>query len=1047
MHVLSAWFTRNPVAANLVMMLALVAGYFSLTEIRIEGFPALPPSSVTVYTSYPGATPEQVDLNVSQRIVKSLEGVAGIKKSSSISSQSSSEVTVEKVSGYDLDRFQNEIQSRIDAISGLPGMVERSTVVRDEFKVEALTVQVYGDTDQMTLQKTARMVREKLLSDPTIAKLSTFGFRPYQIRIELDETQLQHFGLTLKEVSAIIWKNSLDYSTGELKSEGGAITIKADHKAFFYDDFVQMPITTLVNGTRITLKDVARVVDGFDESDFIARYNGVSAVGLQAYTTQKGDLLEVSEAAHKIVNSLHQQLPSGVQVEIWGEYSTYMKDRLHLLKTNAWQGLLIVFLLLALFLDLRLAFWVALGIPISMGAVFIVMGERLLDYSLNDITTFGLIVVMGILVDDAVIFGESVFETRRLTKDPIEGTIAGVRKVSTATTFGCMTTIAAFYPLLLIQNDLGQIFASFSMVVIIALIASLFESKFILPAHLAAIDLDAAPKKNILSRSWTFCQTLATKCLYFVNIRLYTPLLGRLLEHRYSALIVFITVGTIGVGCICQQKIRTVFFPEIPGQMITINLKMHSGSPLHLLIKNIGIVEDCGKQLNVKMKVSFATDLPPIARIMTVVEGENNATLWAELQPEKQREVGTMDILNRWRDKVGTLEGVEEISFNGSFETGGGFGVELTGSDDQTIAQAVEILKSRLATVKGVYDIKDDLSSPAPRIRLQLKEEAQHLGFTARDLASSIGDAFGGLEVQRVQRGSEEVKVIVRYQNEKRKYIQDLLQTRIVAPNGKRIPLTAIAKVFYDNQPVSVYRKNGLKTIEVTAKLDKKELSPTEAYDLIQEQIAPDIIEKYPDIHFGGDDEITEMKGGLKKALIVIFMLIYVLLAIPLKSYWQPIIIMSVIPFGFVGAAIGHGLMGHTLSVLSFFGMLAAMGIVINDSLVMLTRYNQLREENMPTNEALIKAGSSRFRPIFLTTVTTVCGLLPLLTETSEQAQYLIPAAISLAFGELFATPITLCLIPLLVKISEDFTRFFGFMQKTNNGADKHKPVPIFYEN
>lgn len=1033
MHVLSAWFTRNPVAANLVMMLALVAGYFSLTEIRIEGFPALPPSSITVYTAYPGATPEQVDLNVSQRIVKSLEGMAGIKKSSSVSSQSSSAVTVQKVNGYDMDRFQNDMQSRIDGISGLPRMAERSTVVRDEFNVEALTVQVYGDTDQMTLQKTARMVREKLLSDPTIAKLSTFGFRPYQILIELDETRLQQFGITLSAVSEIIQNNSLDYRTGKLKSEAGSISIQADHKAFFYDDFIHMAITTLADGTRITLKDVARVIDGFDESDLISRFNGVPAIGLQAYTTQKGDLLEVSAAAHKIVNSLHQQLPGGVQVEIWGESSTYMKDRLHLLKTNAWQGLLIVFLLLALFLDVRLAFWVALGIPISMGAVFVVMGERFLDYSLNDITTFGLIVVMGILVDDAVIVGESVFETRRLKKDPIEGTIAGVHKVSTATTFGCMTTIAAFYPLLLIQNELGQIFASFSMVVIIALLASLFESKFILPAHLAAIDLDAEPRKNILSRSWSFCQTFATKCLDFVNIRLYTPLLEWSLGHRYSALLVFITVGVIGIGCIYQQKIRTVFFPEIPGQIITINLKMHSGSPLHLLIKNIGIVEDCGEQLNAKMQESLGTDLPPIARIMTAVEGENNAILWAELQPEKQREVGTLNILKRWRERVGMLEGVEEIRFNGSFETGGGFGVEVTGRDDQTIAQAVEILKRRLATVKGVYDIQDDLSSPTPRIRLQLKEEAQHLGFTTRDLASSIGDAFGGLEVQRVQRGSEEVKVVVKYQEKNREYIQDLLQTRIVAPNGKRIPLTAIAKVYYDNQPVSVYRKNGLKTIKVTAKLDKKELSATEAYAMIQEQIALEIVEHYPDIQFGGDDDLEEMKGGLKKALVVIFMLIYVLLAIPLKSYWQPFIIMSVIPFGFVGAAIGHGLMGHTLSVLSFFGMLAAMGIVINDSLVMLTRYNQFREENMPTSEALIQAGTSRFRAIFLTTVTTVCGLLPLLTETSEQAQYLIPAAISLAFGELFATPITLCLIPLLIKISEDASCFFGYS----------KPVPV----
>lgn len=1033
MHSLSAWFTRNPVAANLIMMLALVAGYFSLTEIRIEGFPALPPRAIIVSTDYPGATPEQVDLNISQRIVKSLEGMGGIKKTSSVSSQSSSEVTVEKVNGYDLDRFQNEIQSRIDAIPGFPQMAERPTVVRDEFSVEALVVQVYGDTDQMTLQKTARMVKENLLSDPTIAKLSTFGFRPYQIRIELDETRLQQFGITLLKVSDIIEANSVDYRTGDLKSEAGSVIIKADRKAFFYDDFIQMPITTMGDGTRVTLNDVARVIDGFDESDLITRYNGVPSVGLQAYTTQKGHLLEVSDAAHKIVHSLQQQLPSGVQLEIWGEYSTYMRDRLDLLRNNAWQGLLIVFILLALFLDLRLAFWVALGIPISMGVVFIVMGERFLDYSLNDITTFGLIVVMGILVDDAVVVGESVFESRSQNKDPVEGTIAGVHKVSTATIFGCMTTIAAFYPLLLIQSDLGKIFASFSMVVIIALLASLLESKFILPAHLAAIDLNAAPSTNILARCWGFCQGVASKCLNFANRRLYTPLLKRLLIHRYSTLLVFITIGIVGIGCIYQQKIRTVFFPEIPGQIITIKLKMHRGSPLHLLMANIEKVEGDGVQINADLQKSMATKFPPVARIMTSVKDDSNAVVLAELQPEKQREVGALKVLNRWRDKVGELEGIEDISFSGSFETGGGFAVELTGRDDKTIKEALDIFKQRLAEVRGVYDVQDELSSGTPRIRLRLKEEAQHLGLTVRDLASSIGDSFGGLETQRVQRDGEELKVMVQYAKDKRKYIYDLLQTKIVTPNGSRIPLTAVAELYYDNQPTAVYRRNGLKTIEITAELDKDEVSATEAFEFIKNQIEPLITRQYPEIQIRGAGEIEEMgemKGGLIKALVVIFLLIYVLLAIPLKSYWQPFVIMSVIPFAFVGAAIGHGLTGHTLSVLSFFGMLAAMGIVINDSLVMLTRYNQFKEEKMETSVALLKAGTSRFRAIFLTTVTTVCGLLPLLTETSEQAQYLIPAAISLAFGEMFATPITLCLIPLLIKISEDISVFFGFAER-----------------
>ncbi len=1033
MHALSAWFTKNPVAANLVMMLALVAGLFSLTELRIEGFPALPPNSVTVYTVYPGATPEQVDLSVSQPIVKSLEGMAGVKKTSSSSSRSSSEVTIEKVTGYDLDRFQNEIQSRIEAIGDLPQMAERSTVVRDEFNVEALIVQIYGDTDQTTLQKTARMVKQELLSEPAIAKLDTFGFQPFQIRIEVDETQLQQFNITVPEIVEIIRTNSLDYRTGELKSEAGSITIQADRKAFFYNDFTNIPIKTLPDGSRILLSDIARIVDGFSETDLITRYNGAPAVGLQVFTTQKGDLLEVSKAAHKVVDSLTTQLPDGVHVEIWGEYADYMKARLNLLKSNALQGLLIVFLLLALFLDLRLAFWVALGIPISLGGVFIVMGERFLDYSLNDITTFGLIVVMGILVDDAVVVGESVFESRRKIKDPIEGTIDGVHKVSKATIFGCLTTIAAFYPLLLIENDLGKIFASFSMVVIIALLASLIESKFILPAHLAAINIDKAPGKNIVSRAWNSCQGAASKSLDLVSTRLYKPFIGCLVNHRYAALLVFITIGVAGIGSIYQGKIKTVFFPEIPGQFITVNLKMHSGSPLHLLLKNIETVENSGRELSNQIQESAGAKLPPIDKIMTAVLDDKSAFILAELQPEKQRAAETMEILKKWREKTGILEGIDKISFSGSFETGGGFSIELTGRDDQTIEQAVRLVEKRLGELNGVHDIQSDLSSGTPRVRLQLKEEAQHLGFSVRDLASSIGDSFGGFEIQRVQRDGEELKVMVRYEKEQRRYIQNLLQTKVAAPNGTRIPLTAIAELRYDNQPAEVYRKNGLKTITIKAKLDKKVISGSEAFTFINEQVEPTLKRRFPGIKVRGAgelEEMSEMKGGLKKALIVILLLIYVLLAVPLKSYWQPLIIMSVIPFGFVGAAIGHGLTGHPLSVLSFFGMLAAMGIVINDSLVLLTRYNQFRGEGVIIGDALIKAGTSRFRAIFLTTVTTVCGLLPLLTETSEQAQYLIPAAVSLAFGVLFATPITLCLVPLLIKISDDVVRFFGFSKE-----------------
>ncbi len=1038
MHTLSAWFTKNPVAANLIMLFVLIGGYFSLTEIRIEGFPALPPQSVTVHTVYTGVTPEQIDRSISQRILRELEGMPGIKRTSAVSSQGYSMVTVEKTTDIDINRFQNEIQSRIDSIPDFPQHAERPTITRDEFSVEAMVVQIYGATDKETLQKSARLVREKLQADPTIARIQRFGFQPFEIRIELDPLRLKALGLKLSDVAEVIRQQSLDYRTGSLKSSSGEIIIKADRSAIFYDDFINMPVTTLANGSRITLESVAKVIDGFGNNDYITRFNGHPAVGLQIFTTSKGHLLEVSEAAHRILAEVQNQLPSSIKTEIWAEYAVYMKDRLHLLKTNALQGLLIVFLLLALFLDLRLAFWVALGIPISISGAFIVMGERFLDYSLNDITTFGLIVVMGILVDDAVVVGESVYEARQQQKDPIKGTIQGVHKVSTATIFGCMTTIAAFYPLLLIQNDLARIFAGFSVVVIIALLASLLESKLILPAHLARVRLDAPPSQYLPARIWGFFQQKASNILEYKNKKIYVPLIRFLLHHRYSTLIIFITVGVIGIGAMVQGKIRMVFFPDIPGQIITVRLNMYNGSPMHLLHDNVAIIEKNSKELNSNLQQELDTELPPIANTMTAVLGENSAVIWAELQPADKREISTLELLKQWRDRVGTLEGVEELQFSGSYETGGEFIIEVTGRDEEVIASAITYFEKRFSELNGVEELRDDLDSARPRIRLELKKEAQHLGLSTRLLAERIGDGYGGLEVQRMQRDGEEVKVLISYEAEIKQHIDDLLQTQILLDDGRLLPITAVADIHYDTQLSSIYRRNGLKTVQVIAKLDNTKISASEAFNYIKNNIEPELINLYPGIQLRGAGEIEEMsamQSGLRKALVLIFLLIYVLLAIPLKSYWQPVIMISVIPFGFVGAAIGHGLTGHTLSILSFFGMLAAMGIVVNDSLVMLTRYNQFKEESMNTSEALIQAGSSRFRAIFLTTVTTVCGLLPLLTETSEQAQYLIPAAVSLAFGELFATPITLCLIPLLIRVSSDFQSFFNIKKTLSTTA------------
>lgn len=1029
MHTLTAWFTRNPVAANLIMLFVIVAGLFSLTEIRIEGFPSVPPRTISIVTTYPGASPEQVDLGISQRIIKALEGMPGMRRNSSVSNEGMSTVTVEKVSGYDLDRFQNEIKTRVDSISEFPQQAQRPVITRDEMTLEALLFQVYGDADEWTLQKTARLVREELLADPQITKIEAFGFRPYEIRIELDEARLEALGLSFADVSSVIARNSLDYTTGKLKEASGTITIRADGKASDFKSFANMTVRTGSDGSRVLLSDVAKIVDEFSDTDLVTRFNGKRAVGFSVFISGKGHLLRVSKAAHRIMERLQPQMPTGVEMDIWAEISPYMKERLFLLGSNAWQGLLIVFVLLALFLDLRLAFWVAMGIPISISAVLAVMGDHFLGHSLNDITTFGLILVLGILVDDAIVIGESVFESRRKIQDRFEGTIDGVNRVSTATVFGAFTTIAAFYPLLLIDNDLGKTFASFSVVVIVAILASLVESKFILPAHLAGLNLDQQKAPGHLESLWIPVQQFAWRCLDFVNYRIYQPFLRMALAHRYSALVVFVVITVVGVGSIFNGRIKTTFFPDVPGQTITVTLGMHSGSPKSLLLKNVQTIERSAQELNELLKQEFHTDQAPIARVMSAVMGDYNAEIWAELRPEKERLIKTMETLKRWRDQVGELEGAESLQFSGSFETGGGFAVEVTSRDSASLAAAVELVCEQLRRMDGVYDVIDDLKSGAPVVRLDLKPDAEHLGLSKRALAETIGDGFRGLETQRVQRDGEDVPVYLSYAPGHTRDLDDLLQSKVRTEAGALVPLGAIADVTSGYEPAAVYRKNAKRTVTIRAKLDKSVSDAMTVFERLQANAGPMLRDQYPGVELTEAGEVVEqreMETGLFKAVALIFLLIYVLLAVPLKSYWQPFIIMSVIPFGFVGAAIGHGLTGHTLSLLSFFGMLAAMGVVVNDSLVLLTRFNELRGEGVPLGEALVAAGTSRFRAIFLTTATTVCGLLPLLTESSEQAQYLIPAVISLAFGELFATPVTLCLVPLLLRVAEDFRRFFG---------------------
>jgi multidrug efflux pump subunit AcrB len=1034
MSALSAWFTKNPVAANLVMFLILIFGFFTLKTMRIEGFPAIPSSTITITTFYPGANAKQVDEGVTRKIEKALEGMPGLKKISSFSSKDYSEVSAEKISKYDMDRFQNDISSRVESIFNLPGMAERPVVSRDDYSIEALLVQVYGETDSKTLQDVSQQVRERLISDPEISKLDLFGLYDKELVIQPNLMKMEALNLSISDISYAIQENSSDNKSGMLKSKSGTILVKTVKKAENIKEFRNLPIITTQQGTTIYLHEIAEVNEEFQDLEYVSRFQGKPAVGIQIFTGKKGHLLKISDAANKIIEEMKRELPENIEIRIWGDYSVYMRDRLALLGENAWQGLLIVFVLLAIFLEFKLAFWVAMGVPISIAGTLAIMGDRFLGYSLNDITTFGMIIVLGILVDDAIVVGESVYDEQKKNSDAIQATIKGVHKVSTATVFGCFTTIAAFYPLLMINNDLGKVFASFAVVVIVSLLVSLFESKFILPAHLAAIKFSNTKPRNFITKNWKKIQDFAKDLLTYVNEKVYTPLLTFCLKFKYSVIMVFLTIAFIGVSLIFNGWIRTVFFPEVPGQIITVSIEMKQGSSISQLIDNIDLVEEKANEINQHYMTENNTEEPVIVNLMSAVTGDNSAMIFAELQPEEKRKMETMETLRQWRDKVSIRNNVRSMNFSGSEDTGGGFALNVSAGNNALTESAAKDVVKYLKTIGGIYNVRTNVKSGQTQVDLKLKPKADYIGISKDNLYSQISDYFGGREIQRLQQDTEEVKVRVILPNHNRSYLKDLTEIKIKLDNGNWIPLSSIADFVTSFAPAGIYRKNSQRIVSVYATLDKEKISATEVMTLVNQNLTKDLESKYKGLKIAGAgelEEISELKTELIFALIAIIILIYTFLAIPLKSYTHPLVIMSVIPFGIVGASIGHLIMNKPLSLLSFFGMMAVMGIVVNDSLVMLSRFTELREEGLNYKEALIQAGSSRFRAILLTTLTTVCGLLPLLTETSEQAQYLIPAAISLAFGELFATPITLFIVPVLIDISNDVKKsvrsFFSF--------------------
>ena len=1027
-HPFITWFTSNPVLANILMLSVLAAGIFTALNVRTEGFPAFAAESVTITVPIRGGTPENVERGVAIRIEEALESIAGIDEIRSVSTDSLATITVQAIEDYPISKLLDDVKIQVDAIPSLPEQAEKPVVTENKRASQVLWVEIYGSEDEAARKETARELRDELLAQPSISKVETIGARDYEISIEPSEEQLRRYGLTFQELATAVAQNSVDLGGGDIRSGRGDISLRARNQAYNKQDFENLPVRTNVDGTRIYVKDVATVRDGFVDQIFLNRFRGQPTTSLKVVTEGNDDIIKaVREARATVAN--FKNTPDGIKVTSWLDGATNIKDRLVLLSSNGLIGVSLVLGILMLFLNLRLAFWVAVGIPVSLAGAVALFPIPGIDMSVNIISAFGFLVVLGIVVDDAIVIGESIYSEKEAKGDgdpnPIQTTVIGVSKVVTPATFGVITTIAAFLPLTQVSGRLGNVFGQIATTVIFCLIFSLIESKLVLPAHLAKINVHRKPK-NVVSRNFARLQKAVSTGLNGFIQKCYRPAIEWAIPWRYAVLAAFIAIFILVIGLFPAGQLRFVFFPNIYNDNVSALLTLEQGqSPAYLHSQALRI-ESEARKLGANYKEKFGHD--PFVEIQVSASTNTIASIAAELTRSTLREaLPTEQIVQDWRTAVGNVAGARSLSFSATAgPPGGDIQINLESDNLEELEKAAKELRAEIATYPGTYDISDSFNSGKPEILYSITPEGEAAGFTMRDLALGVRDAFYGREAQRVQRGRDEVRVMVRYPEEQRGSQQTLREMRVRAPDGSAIPFTVIAETSYGEALASIERIDNKRVVTIDAAVNKALTTPQEVTQRLEADFFPEFLANHPSIFISESGE-AEQRGKSIKSLLTGFVFsiifIYVLIAIPLKSYLKPLIIMSVIPFGIIGALLGHYAMGIPISILSVFGILALSGVVVNDSLVLVCAVNDLQKEGKSLDEAVRMAGVNRFRAILLTTLTTFFGLAPLLLEKQVQAQFLKPMAASLAFGIVFATLITLFLLPILFLIINDIRK------------------------
>ena len=1055
------WMIRNRVTANLLMVFILVAGSFGAISLRKQVFPEFSPELINISVAYPGASPIEVEEAIVVPTEAALESIDEVEEVNATASQNLAVVTAELRSGVDKQRVLDEVKSAIDRIRTFPVQIERPIVNLASPRSQVIQLVLSGNVGERALKVLAKEARDDLIALGAISDVQISGARDYELSIEVSSDVLDAYGFSLSQLATIVRRESLELSGGEIETRDGRVLLRTQGRNETSEDFRDIVVLAEADGTEVLLSDIATVTDGFADSDLAATFNGQRAVVVTAYRVGEESVLDVAEAVHAYVASFSARLPEGVTASVWQDQSVVLDGRLKLLIKNGILGLTLVLIALTLFLDLKLAAWTAIGIGISFIGAFALLAP--LGVTMNTISLFGFILALGIVVDDAIVMGENIFAEREKGRSPLEAAEVGAIRIARPVIFAVLTTVVAFAPLLFIEGTLGRLLIDLPLVVITVLLLSLVEALFILPMHLSHDDASIRTSNRFLGRINETRARIDTALQKFISgpltrgVRFSILNPGVIMSGALASIL--ICFGLIGGG-----RLPFSFLPSIQGETVVANLQMPPGTSVERTLEVIKEIETSVLRAGDRMAMDLPSDHPsPIQNLYSVVGGggggggpgqtdtprsssSSRASLTVELPNPEVSAFTPLDFETAWRAELPELSGVRSFAITSDFfRVAEAIQVQLASGDEQALKAASADVARELAQFSGVFDILTDDDRGEQEFQIDLRPDARTLSITLEDLANQVRGAFFGAEVQRLQRDGEEMPVYIRLPESERDAVADLLVFRVSTPGGARVPLDQVATVSLGSTPTSITRREGERIVSVTADTDESVVTTDEVNRQLERVVLPMLSERHPGVSFSlsgeraeQDDTFASLGRGFMLALLGIF----ALLAIPLNSYIQPLVIMSAIPFGIVGALIGHAIIGVPVGLFSLFGIIGLTGVVVNDTLVFMDFVNAEKARGLVLEDALLNAARQRFRPIFLTSLTTFLGISPLIFERSIQAQFLAPTAVSLGFGILFATLLIMVVVPALAVTEDRIVRWFK--RRRTMAVESAPPSEVF---